>query len=1054
VTLLSLLADRFFPRVRERGLQYVRSGRVRLELETPDLVVASVQGSRPYEVVLERQAASLRVCCSCPHAWSWRVACKHIWAVALTCEEQGLLAADGTPPRHLELTSRLPDGERAGTSHATALVPPWLADFWRLSRTLAPRSARFAAEAATVRYWLDLEQSLAGGSVTVGAVLMHTKPRALVLPPENLEHLPDLADRRILALLHAHDPSPDVVRPPWSLRGAMAGMLLPLLCATGRFHVRADCPDAPAALLRWDARPWQLALEVTRRGGQGYLLAGRLRRGCDEMPLAEADVLAHGAVVLAGAELSPLLPRHRNAWTEMLKGRPRVRVAASAMPALLEAVYASGSSALVDLPAEWRLERVVIVPRPRLRLTMGEPPCAHIHARLAFAYGDRIVEHPIPPGDILDPVNRRMMARDIEREQEARRRLIALRLRSCRRFPCGTLWRLSTRRLGAAVRALVQEKWTVEAEGKLYRAPTSWNTGVTSGVDWFGLHAGMECEGEAVPMPAILQALRRGESYVRLGDGSFGLLPEEWLNLLLPLADFGEEHGDHLRFRPSQAALLDALLSARTDTAFDDGFRAARERLRSFAVPGRMDPSAGFTGELRGYQKEGLGWMSLLATLGFGGCLADDMGLGKTVQVLALLQRRFDEGAVRKPTLIVVPRSLVFNWKREAARFTPNLPLSDQTDPGRAKDPTGLPQRACVLATYGTLRRDIAWLKDAAFDHVILDEAQAIKNARSQIARAARLLRADHRLALSGTPVENHAGELWSLFEFLNPGLLGSSRLLRRLAVKAPSAGQADLIARAVRPFILRRTKRQVARDLPERTEQTIPCVLGRAQRRLYEDLRDYYRDALGRLLAKGDKAGAGPIMLQALIRLRQAACHAGLLDASRRDEASAKLEVLLPRLLELTQEGHKALVFSQFTRFLDIVRRRLESRGMACAYLDGHTVDRAGLVSRFQTDPGLRVFLISLKAGGVGLNLTAADYVFLLDPWWNPAVEAQAIDRAHRMGQTRRVIACRLVARDTVEERLLELQQIKRDLADSIIRADAGLPGRLTREDLERLLS
>jgi SNF2 family DNA or RNA helicase len=304
--------------------------------------------------------------------------------------------------------------------------------------------------------------------------------------------------------------------------------------------------------------------------------------------------------------------------------------------------------------------------------------------------------------------------------------------------------------------------------------------------------------------------------------------------------------------------------------------------------------------------------------------------------------------------------------------------------------------------------------------------------------------------------VENHLGELWSLFEFLNPGMLGTAAAFQTEAggLRNPDASTRRQLARALRPFILRRTKEQVARDLPPKLEQTLACELEPTQRALYEELRRHYRQSLlGRLEREGLERITIQV-LEALLRLRQAACHPGLIDPKRVAEGSAKLDALLPQLAEVVEEGHKALVFSQFVSLLSIVRDRLQREGITYEYLDGQTRDRAARVERFQTDPRCPLFLISLRAGGLGLNLTAADYVFLLDPWWNPAVEAQAIDRTHRIGQTRQVFAYRLIVRDTVEEKILELQRHKRELADAIVGADGSLLRSLTREDLERLLS
>jgi SNF2 family DNA or RNA helicase len=338
----------------------------------------------------------------------------------------------------------------------------------------------------------------------------------------------------------------------------------------------------------------------------------------------------------------------------------------------------------------------------------------------------------------------------------------------------------------------------------------------------------------------------------------------------------------------------------------------------------------------------------------------------------------------------------------------------------------------------------------------VLDEAQAIKNANTQSAKTARLLRAQHRVALSGTPVENHLGELWSLFEFLNPGMLGAASVFKLGggAMLNPDEATRRLLGQALRPFILRRTKEQVARELPSKSEQTLYCEMETAERKRYEELRQHYRMSLLKRIEMEGLARSKIHVLEALLRLRQAACHPGLLNTERIGEPSAKLELLLEELHEVLEAGHKALVFSQFTSFLKIVRNRLDRTGIIYEYLDGATRDRQARVERFQTEKDCGAFLISLKAGGLGLNLTAAEYVFILDPWWNPAVEAQAVDRAHRIGQMLPVFAYRLITRETVEEKVLELQKVKRDLAAAIITADNSLIRNLQPEDLAALLS
>ncbi len=614
-------------------------------------------------------------------------------------------------------------------------------------------------------------------------------------------------------------------------------------------------------------------------------------------------------------------------------------------------------------------------------------------------------------------------------------------------------WELPASKLPRVARDLVHAGWRVEAEGRLFRRPGASRLAVSSGVDWFELHGEVDYEGTSARLPELLEAVRRGEQMVRLGDGSYGLLPEEWLSRFGSLAGLGTPADGHMRFRQNQMGLLDALLAAQPEISCDEAFARVRERLQQFSGLRAAEQPSGFVGQLRDYQRDGLGWMHFLREFGFGGCLADDMGVGKTAQVLALLEtRRLEQPAV--PSLVVVPRSLVFNWKQEAARFTPGIRVLDYTGAGR--DQESFRDYDVILTTYGTLRRDALHFKDVEFDYIVLDEAQAIKNAGTESAKAARLLKGRYRLALSGTPVENHLGELWSLFEFLNPGILGTSSVFKLASDTArnPSDETRRLLAHALRPFILRRTKDQVARELPPKTEQTIFCEMEPLQRRLYNELRQHYRHSLLHRIERDGMGRSKMQVLEALLRLRQAACHPGLVDAGRSDEPSAKLDVLLQQLNEVLEEGHKALVFSQFTRLLGIVRRKLDQDDVRYEYLDGSTRDRQAHVDRFQNDPGCRLFLISLKAGGLGLNLTAAEYVFLLDPWWNPAVEAQAIDRAHRIGQERQVFAYRLIARDTVEEKVLELQTSKRDLAAAIINADNSLIRDLGREDLELLLS
>ena len=643
---------------------------------------------------------------------------------------------------------------------------------------------------------------------------------------------------------------------------------------------------------------------------------------------------------------------------------------------------------------------------------------------------------------------------------------------------------LAQKQMAETVSQLIAHGWAISADRQLVRHAGAPSLSVTSGVDWFEVRGNVRYERadgttQDIPLPRILAAARNGDAMIELDDGSQGLLPDQWLSEHGLLTAMGQLEDDHLRFRSSQAAMLDAMLDERELTSVDEPFERLRAQLHKFRGVEEINPAPQFKGSLRAYQRHGLGWMALLRTFGMGGILADDMGLGKTIQVLAMLQMRAkergdDSQGTHRPTLVVAPRSVVFNWVDEANKFTEDLRVMAYTGGEREQLRAAFDEHDLIVTSYGLLRRDIEALSQQPFDYLILDEAQAIKNPQSQAAKSARLLEGNHRLALTGTPVENHLGDLWSIFEFLNPGMLGAGTRFGELIKSGNGNGNSNSndpqsadtlqqISRAVRPFILRRTKKQVLDDLPDKTEQTLRCEMEPAQRQVYDELRNYYRS---HLLSQLDQAGAGAnggstiggkagfMVLEALLRLRQAACHPGLINEANADDPSAKLDVLMELLEDVSAEGSKALVFSQFTSMLSLVKRRFEERGIRYCYLDGQTRNRREVVHRFQTDPRVNAFLVSLKTGGFGLNLTAAEYVFILDPWWNPAVEQQAIDRTHRIGQTRRVFAYRLICQDTVEQRITELQQKKKQIADAIVGGEQNVLSSLTRDDLEQLLS
>ena len=567
-----------------------------------------------------------------------------------------------------------------------------------------------------------------------------------------------------------------------------------------------------------------------------------------------------------------------------------------------------------------------------------------------------------------------------------------------------------------------------------------------SGTDSFDILFECEPDGEEGVAPpkhaeaaAVLRAWRDGLDLVPLEDGGWAPLPADWL------AKHGHLVADLLAARgadskkltpavlPTAGALCDAL-----DQPRPPELARLAPLFEGFAGIPHAPLPAGLTATLRPYQRQGVDWLSFLRDAGLGAVLADDMGLGKTLQTLCVLRGR---------TLVVCPKSVVYNWADEIARFRPGLRSAIYHGPRRELDPDA----DVTLTTYALLRLDALRLAQEEWDVVVLDEAQAIKNLGSQTARAAFDLRGAFRIALSGTPVENRLEELWSAMHFANPGLLGGASDFQERYSGPIESGNPEAAARLrakIRPFILRRTKAEVVPELPSRTDTVLHVELDEVERNIYDAVRVATKQAVADKMAHG---GGVLAALEALLRLRQASCHPALVPGQQAS-SSSKVERLLEALEESVAEGHKALVFSQWTSLLDLVEPALREAGIRFTRLDGSTADRGAVVHEFQDDGGPPVMLVSLKAGGTGLNLTAADHVFLLDPWWNPAVEDQAASRAHRIGQDRPVMVYRMVAKDTVEERILALQEKKRRIADVAL-GDADQAAGITREELLALL-
>jgi len=560
---------------------------------------------------------------------------------------------------------------------------------------------------------------------------------------------------------------------------------------------------------------------------------------------------------------------------------------------------------------------------------------------------------------------------------------------------------------------------------------------VTSGINWFDTKIALQFGQQKVKLKHLQKAVRNKNKFIPLDDGTMGILPQEWLEKFTQYFQLGEVKEETLRtpkvnFFDIAHTYDEEFLKAdvKAELSLFKSKVADFKGLEQVEVPGELKAM------LRDYQKDGLNWLNFLDEFNFGGCLADDMGLGKTLQVIAFIlsQRNKTE---TNTNLVVVPTSLVFNWQAEVEKYAPSMKVLTLHGANRSIDMAEFDGYEIILTTYGTLLNDVRWLKKYRFNYIILDESQAIKNPDSQRYKAACLLQSRNKILMTGTPIENHTFDLYGQLSFACPGLLGTKQYFKQHFStpidKFKNKKRAQELQQKTSPFILRRTKEQVAQELPEKTEVILYCQMGAEQRKVYDAYAQQYRDYLQHKKDE-DIPKHSMHILKGLTKLRQICNATALLnDEPAYGHASAKIDVLMEQV-ESKAPHHKILIFSQFVSMLELIKAEFEKRKIAHQYLTGQTKDRAGEVEAFQTNEDVRVFLISLKAGGTGLNLTEADYVYLVDPWWNPAVENQAIDRSHRIGQNKPVVAVRLIAPNTIEEKIRTLQESKRKLADELV--------------------
>jgi SNF2 family DNA or RNA helicase len=583
---------------------------------------------------------------------------------------------------------------------------------------------------------------------------------------------------------------------------------------------------------------------------------------------------------------------------------------------------------------------------------------------------------------------------------------------------------------------------------------------ISSHTDWFDAKVDIIFGDQKVSVAEVKKALANKQQFVQLNDGTLGILPEEWLKKYSLLFRVGEGRTDNLKLSRYHLSVIDELYENRNEEELTIELEEKYSRIREFDKIKEIEAPENLQPILRPYQVAGFQWLNYLSEVSWGGILADDMGLGKTVQALSFLQHYYQEHDGDLRALVVCPTTLIYNWENEIKKFTPSLEYYIHHGSIRNRNIEELKKHHVIITTYGTLRSDIKIFTQIPLDYVILDESQAIKNPSSKVTKAASLLHAKNRLCMSGTPLQNNTFDIYAQMNFLNPGMLGSMEFFRQeFAIPIDKFGESEQkehLKKILYPFILRRTKEQVAKDLPDKTETVLFCEMEHDQRKIYDAYRNEFRAKIMGTIEEQGIQRSQLTILQGLMKLRQICDSPAILNEQEKFENhSIKLDELAREITE-NIGNHKALIFSQFLGMLALIRQKLEVLGVKYEYFDGSTSapDREKAIQAFQNDEETRVFLISLKAGGVGLNLTAADYVYIVDPWWNPAVEQQAIDRTHRIGQTKNIFAYRMICKDTIEDKIMQLQEKKRLLAKELISDDATFVKALSREDVEYLFS
>lgn len=808
--------------------------------------------------------------------------------------------------------------------------------------------------------------------------------------------------------------------------------------------------------------------ELSLRGDSAYVLTAHLfdRQTLRKVSPAEIQFFITEMVFCEKFCFHSNYGKYAN-WMKIFKSEAELLIPQDQVHQFLDIFYKQPDHPELLLPAELGVNQLTVPPRLKVYFEqMGE---AFYEVKLQYSYNNLKIENGKINKSYYDNKQNQIIKRDIDAEIQMRQEVLQLIYSESTVKKMSTVGKmvLGLPALKEVLPSLLKLEHEIYVQAAKVKKIANMDFKLTSHVDWFDLEVVKDSKSEisAVDLPSLLQSIQEDTGFVKIKDNVF-LLPEELKKKLQLIAKFASntefDQNGKLKISKVQSLFLSAILEQDNDSSIQINKEIFLSLLHAKTKISKSSKlSTEFVGELRPYQKLGVGWLTQLWDHGLGGLLADDMGLGKTVQVIAFLAHSRALRKVRKkasqekvskdkqPVLIVCPKSLIFNWKDEFSKFSPQTNVLCYQGKNRQTLLDDLDRYDVIITTYHSLRQDIQFLRQFTFHHFIVDEAQNIKNSDSQVSMACRLIKAKHVFALTGTPMENSIQDFFSIMNVVLPGLFAADKNIAKYANE-----DVQLLSKAFAPFILRRKKQDVLKDLPAKSEQILYCELSSVEKQKYDELKSYY---WGQLKGTIDQQGLNKSkiqVLEALLRLRQASCHLGLLDQTKKDYVSAKFELLLEQLQEIVSEGHKVLVFSQFTKLLELFKFQLNNLNLSYHYLDGQTKDRKEIVTDFQQHEDKKIFLLSLKAGGVGLNLTAAEYVFILDPWWNPAVEAQAIDRAHRIGQTKKVFAYKMIAKDTVEEKILKLQETKKDLLENLLSQKKSVLQDMTFDDIAEIFA